>query len=31
MSAPRTRLAGWTVTGVILALNVVLLVQLAVG
>jgi manganese transport protein len=31
LSAPRTRFAGWAVTAVILALNVVLLVQLAGG
>jgi manganese transport protein len=31
MSAPRTRIAGWVVTGIIVALNAVLLVQIAMG
>jgi len=31
MSAPRTRIAGWTVATIILVLNVVLLAQLAMG
>jgi manganese transport protein len=30
-SAPRTRIAGWTVATIIVALNAVLLVQLAIG
>ena len=30
-SAPRTRVAGWTVAGIIVVLNAVLLVQLALG
>jgi manganese transport protein len=31
VSAPRTKFAGWAVTGVIVALNAVLLAQIAFG